>query len=430
VDGTVNGDLFVAGSDITVGGTVNGNLFVGGQNFRLTGKVTGSLLVGATAANVAGKVDGSMYSGAYTVALEPQSEIGRNVYFGGYSLEQAAGSKVSKDIFAAGYQAVINGQAGRDLQTSTAALALNGKVGGNVIAEVSAPGQPAPQIFSPNLPPVKSIPSGLAIGPDAQIGGKLTYTSPVRQDARIQARPEGGVDFTQKVTPTPRPGAQPTPAPLVSSETLGPLWGVLNWFINLIRILLSLLIVAGLALWLLPGYSDRVVRAGMTRPWPAFGWGLVVFFVGFPVLGLVFLVVIAAIVVLALITLGGLAGSLGWMGLTTVSLATAIFVFTISFVSKVAAAYAFGRWLVVKVSPQSHTNRWVPMLIGVAIYALLRSIPFLGVVFGILATLFGLGAIYMVLKDRLWPPQPQVAGVEPVLPVAAGQAPPDPGVMI
>jgi amino acid transporter len=44
----------------------------------------------------------------------------------------------------------------------------------------------------------------------------------------------------------------------------------------------------------------------------------------------------------------------------------------------------------------------IPLLIGLAIFVLVRSIPFLGALFSFVVTIFGLGAIWLLAWVRIY----------------------------
>jgi hypothetical protein len=51
----------------------------------------------------------------------------------------------------------------------------------------------------------------------------------------------------------------------------------------------------------------------------------------------------------------------------------------------------------------------IPLLIGLAIFALVRSIPVLGAFFSMLVTIFGLGALWLLAWVRIHKPEQAVA---------------------
>jgi hypothetical protein len=84
-------------------------------------------------------------------------------------------------------------------------------------------------------------------------------------------------------------------------------------------------------------------------------------------------------------------------------LAFALFTLTVQYLSKTIVADMVGTLILKRVSPQSLEYRILPLLLGLVLYVLLRSIPILGWAIEVIVTLFGLGAILVTLRDRSLP---------------------------
>jgi len=77
------------------------------------------------------------------------------------------------------------------------------------------------------------------------------------------------------------------------------------------------------------------------------------------------------------------------------------------YMTKVAFSYLIG-WLILKPTAPAWIEKamgLIPLLIGLAIFVVVRSIPFLGGLFSFLVTLFGLGAIWLLAWVRLRKPK-------------------------
>ena len=77
-----------------------------------------------------------------------------------------------------------------------------------------------------------------------------------------------------------------------------------------------------------------------------------------------------------------------------------IFWLSIAYFSKIVIAYLVGSLIFKRFLPKYAQTRIWPFLTGVVIYALLASIPYLGWLIAVIATLFGLGAIWMLSGSR------------------------------
>ena len=76
----------------------------------------------------------------------------------------------------------LGGDVGEDVWIGVNSLRVNGRIGGNVTAEVggedSAP-PVDPYQFMPGAPAMPVVPSGLTVDDAAEIGGDFTYRSPL-----------------------------------------------------------------------------------------------------------------------------------------------------------------------------------------------------------------------------------------------------------
>jgi len=327
----------------------------------------------------------------------------RNLYYGGYSIETLSGNVIGKDAYLAGYQATLGGEISRDLVFSGGALGLNGKVGRNATLDVGAPNPSEPNFFNPamfqqpGMPPMPAmIPLGLRIGQNAQIGGKLVYTSTVNQGSAIQAAPAGGIVYQ-----TPVPKQQPQKPQPVEKR-----FPVLGWLFNLLRTMVTLLILGGLAIWLLPSLLNRTANQAENKPLPSAGYGFLTVIAGYAVAVAVGLAILIFGILIAAVSLGGLSRTFFGIGFSGLTLVVTIFTLLVSYGSKIVVSYLIGVLLMKRIAPQaSHTAIWA-MLIGVVIYTLVRSIPFIGWLIGVAATLVGVGAMWLVYR----------AGRKPVAP--------------
>jgi hypothetical protein len=245
------------------------------------------------------------------------------------------------------------------------------------------------------LPP--AIPAGLRISKDAQIGGKLTYTSIVNQNSAVQAAPAGGLVYQ---TPTPRQSQRPQNQPLSQR------FPILGWLFSRLRELVSLLILGALALWLLPSIFERTVEMARTKVAASAGYGFLTILVGYIGAFFVFIIILVFSILLGLVSLGGL----GWafFGVTGSGLGLALTIFTllVTYVSKLIVAYLAGTWIVKSLAPQaSHPRAW-GMLVGIFAYVILRSIPILGILIAFIVILIGVGAMWLAYRSRRAPSTP------------------------
>ena len=330
----IDDDVFIGADNVVINGQVNGDVFAFGSTVTLNGVVNGSMFAGAQNVRVNGSVDGSLYVGASALDLGSDATVGRNVFFGGFSMSTDQGSDVGRDMLAAGYQTLLSGEVERDVKVSVAALELTGTVGGDVEAMVGDPtiaGQTPTFFGPPGAPPM--VAQGIRVSSDAEIGGEIRYTSSVEQTAAINAAPEEGIVYS-----TPQPGEAGRP---MEPERVD--LGFIGWILDRIRDLITLLLLGGLALWLVPDLFNQIVDKARSQPAPATGWGLVTVIAGFLFLG--------------------------------------------------------GRWIIEKLTPQYAESMALPLVLGVVLYVALRAVPFFGWLLAVFVTLLGPGAMWLLFRD-------------------------------
>ncbi len=400
-DGTVNGMLIAAGQTVTVNGTINGDALLFGQSIIVSDHavITGNLFTGAQTLDLHGKVTGSIAAGASSMTLA--AAVGRNVYYGGYSLETDAGSSVGRGLYMGGYQAILKGNIARELRASAGAVDLDGAVGGDAQLDVAAPGQNAGPmgfpIFGIQMPP--SIPTGLRVGPNAKINGKLVYTSQIDQASAIQAAPAGGVVFQ---TPTPgQRGSRGIPP-------ARPILPVVSWFISLLRNFITLLLLGLLAVWLLPAVVRRTNEIARARPVQSAGYGLVTIIIGYAGAFLIALIILALGLFFTVITLGGLSRAIFGIGFSSLAVGVTALTLLVSYISKLVVAYLADDLILSRAAPSLKGRQYWAMGLGVLIYAVLASIPFIGWLIGLIVTLIGMGAIWLYYQARRIPSQVNV----------------------
>ena len=385
LDGTVNGDVVAAGQMITINGTINGDLIAVGQTIVINGTVTGS-------SRIAGSV----------LFIGEKANIGKDVIGAGYSLESRRGSVLSRDLIFAGGQVLIAGNVTRNVQIATGGLEIAGNVGGNVKADIGdnqgQSGPPPTMFMGPSTVPVPLVSTGLTIDPSAKISGDLNYTQ-----SKDLAFPAGTISGKiSRVAPTENQSYRASHI----EET--PAQKVTNWSLNLLRSLVTLILIGLLLLWLLPTLIKKPMEKLESKFWPSLGWGVIAYAAFFFLLMLILFVIILGGVLFSALTLSSLSGTVIWLGVLALFALLVGFVLITSFIAKVVFGMAFGKWLLIRLkSPLAEHKVW-PMVIGVAIIVVvvaLLSFPLIpGILGGLLnfmIILFGLGAIWLWGREAL-----------------------------
>lgn len=404
MEGTVNGILVITANMATISGTVNGDVIAFGNQIKITkeAEINGNVFAGAQTIIVDGTVSGSIAGGSSSMVFGETASAGRNVYYGGYAMTAEEGSKVDRGMYVGAYQAILDGDIAQDLNVGSAALELNGNVGGNVVLDVadSSMQQDYSSYWSPPGAPASIMP-GLRIADSAEIGGSLTYTSPEEQDDAIETQPEGGIYYQ---TPVPdEMDNMDSPEVYTNSgrrmHGAGAATPFLRWIFKFAQRLATLLVLAGLALWLLPKLLKKTSDKAAEKTLPAAGYGFLALLVGYVGSFMVGILIVGVGILFMVITLGALGRVVFGIGFSSLALAFAVFMLLVNYGSKLVLAYLVGTRLLAQMAPNAKNSHVWGTLLGVLIYVLLRSIPFLGWFIGLVATVIGLGAMWLLFQD-------------------------------
>lgn len=396
----IDDDVFIGANDVVIDGTVNGDLFATGGTVTVNGEVGGSLVTIGQTIIVNGIVSGSVYSGSSSLELGPEAQIGRNLYYGGFSLETMPGSVINRDLLFGGYQAILGGEVSSDVNVNAGALEISGTVGGNVNANIGNPSRGIrtfPPFFSPPGAPAMLQP-GIRISDEAQIGGEVRYSSAVQQDEAVDASPGGGIIYQ---TPVPSQAEQARP-PSIELE-----FG--RWFLERLRQFFTLMVFGSLALWLIPVLMERWAAQVRNNPLSAAGWGLVTVLLGYAGIVVIGLVILGVGIILSVVTLGGLSQTIFGIGFSILGLIVTLLNFLVGYGSKLIVAYLVGVLILRSLAPASAEQKFWPLLLGVTLYVILRAIPIVGWLIGLIVTLVGLGAFWLVFQQERRAPAPIVA---------------------
>jgi cytoskeletal protein CcmA (bactofilin family) len=408
VDGTVNGVLFAAGATVTVNGTINGDAFLAGETVIVSDSavITGNLFTGAAEITVNGTVEGSVFGGSSSMTLSDAAKIARNMFYGGFSLTTAENSSIGRDLYLGAYQGLLSGVVERNLNAEVAALKLDGSVAGDAVVnlgEVAETEQSDEWVtYNPYISKYVEtvLQPGLYVADSASIGGKATFISSVDESSQLAKITSGTVVYQ-------------TPVPGMTDQTGSRYGGDVHPFnrrysdnfawakgFSVVQSLIKLFVLGALALWLLQKPFMKLVDAAYHEPMKSMGWGFVLIAVG---------VLAAFIVPLVFVMIGVLVGflSLGsllpfWFGLIGAALGLVFlaFFFAVFTVSKIVAAFMFGKWLMKVVFKQTEEKVWLDLLVGVFLFVVIRAIPFVGWLAGLAATLIGAGAFWLAWNNR------------------------------
>ena len=394
-DETVKDDLYVTADEFTLEGTVQGDLVVFGNYIVIKGTVEGDLIAAGNTVVIEGTVTDDVRIAGAALQLGEAAVIGGDLLAAGASLETKEGSTVENDALFAGAQGLFAGSVGRDAFVAGGAIEIRGEIARDLTAEVGEAGEsgPSPAMYindtKISLPTVNP---GLKIAEGAKIGGDFNYTQ--SKDIEI---PAGAVDgkvtrkepvVDESSIPTP-----PTPAEAAASWTFG-----------LIRDIVTLALFGLLLAWLAPLFMKGLMDKMQAQPAPSFGWGLVAYAAFFFALMLIVIVMIVGGILFGALTLGGVTGIIIWVGLLALFALIVGFVLFTGLGSQTLVAWLGGRWILGRFNPSLAENKVWPVLLGAAIVGLLVNLPLVGWLFGFIIMFFGLGALWLWVRERMAKP--------------------------
>ena len=402
IDGTINGILFATGGTVEINGTINDDVFLGGESIVISDDavIEGNLFFGGQRIQIDTEISGSVFGGGAAAVLGNGAVVGRNMYYGGFSLVVEEGAEIGKDLYGGGYQFVLDGDVERDINISAGAVEISGNIGRDVAVEVASPEDETDFTFfnffmQSGMP--EPITPGIRVSEDASIGGSLTYTSDVQQSNAIEAQPGADVYY---FTPVPDETEEPIERPVEEIEGSRFVSTIVRKVISVVRNLVTLLILGGLALWLLPSVFKGTVEQAKAKPAPSAGWGFVVTIVVYVGSALIGIVIFLVGLLLGIVTLGGLSGTVFAVGFSSLALVMAVFSLLVIYGSKLVVVFIAGEWIMNQIASEAKGKHIWAMVIGVVIYVVLRAVPFFGWLIGLILTIIGIGAMW--LYYRTW----------------------------
>lgn len=384
VRGTIDGDLIGIGSQITLhpGSVVTGDLWVGGGKLLIEGTVGDDIHFGGLALGVA------------TSARFTDSRI--DVAAAALDVNLARDAVLPGDLLVYGYQVIVSGTVGGDIDFGGETLIVEGVVSGRIDAEVGDSRR------RPNVPdlPIYDISfrnPGLVIGPDAVVNGDIRYKT-TRPSVIPVGRVHGDVTF---VPAGNRPDITQASRPEAAAEILG------RYLLESVRDLVTLVILGGLALWVLPGFVRQPASEVRRRTITTIGWGLATFMLAIPLLIVILVAGLLLALILYLLKLSALTILVGISLLVVSSGLVSGFSLLLFFLGRIVVCYMIGQLVYrygLRIRESSEYLRWLSILaVGTACYTLLTNIPLpaLGVIIEVVTVLAGIGAVVMYGRTQL-----------------------------
>ena len=331
-------DVFAAGGSVQLTQAVAGDALIAGNELDSTSAIGGDLAAAGSQLHIAGTVGGDLYGAGRRIEL--QGSVRDNARLAGDELVIGRDARIGGGASLAARRVEFDGSAAAYLSIASAATRIDGAVGGDV------------QVAGREL----------ALGPHAQIAGRLTFRGAQPPNLAPGARVSGGVQFI------PQRGARR--ARYAGVLRAGSWAWLIGWMI------------AGavlLAVW--PLFTRAASNATAERIPHALGVGLLVLLLIPVAIGLLFITVLGIPLALLLLAAYLLLLPLGYL----------------------TAAIAIGDRILLRMRGAGAGRGQRALILAATLLALfiIRRVPFFGAVVSLLVLLAGLGGLVLAAARTL-----------------------------
>jgi len=341
------------GSDVTVGSgeTVNDDIYAGAGTVSIDGTVNGSVIAGGGTITVTGTVTRDLIVGGGTINVSGHiggsiiaaggnvtvtGPIGQDLVVTAGRVDVGSAATIGRDLVVAGGTATISAPIARRVQMTSGSLTLRNRVGGDVRGRVDH----------------------LKLD-GAQIGGNLDYTSNNSVEQVNGAHVTGTIT---RHTPTDRGGDAG------------------NGFLGWLRGLIGIFALGLLLIFLFPALSSRAIDTERAQPWASLGIGAGI-------------LVITPIVALIVFVIGILIGG-WWLGLLLIPL----WILALA-IGYAISGFLLGRLIFARLGWGGYHDA-LALLGGLFVLTVVGLIPVIGWLVGLVAIVFGAGALALVVATR------------------------------
>ena len=355
-DEVIDGNLYAAGSNISVDGKVNGDVICAGQAVVINGDVAGSVICAGQSVIVNGAVGGSVRVAGNSINVE--SNIEQNLMAFGASVILGEGANVDWDMMIGAAFADIKGTIGRSLHGGANNVSITGKVGGNVDLEVGSKFKDRDNKKDIALGNKKNE-NNFIIGKNAVIDGIVTYKSQSEVSVMSGASIVGGINREE-----------------IKNKEIEKTNFIYAWLGFYIYSILSTLLI-GFIIVRLWGVQIRKIVDGMIKNAS-----------GMIGKGAIIMLLSPVVLLLCLVTIIGIPVALVLMMVLCIGV----------FVAKLLVGILIGKELLQKYWSKNKKSLGWALVIGVIVSKIIFSIPLIGWLLSLVAVFWGIGAIYMFNK--------------------------------
>jgi cytoskeletal protein CcmA (bactofilin family) len=330
----------------------NANLYWAGEELNIMGTVNGDVYAAGNQITISGDVKGDVIGAAESIKIT--GSVDGNVRIAAKSI--VIDGEVKRALSAVGETIYINDKAsvGATVLAAAKSIELRGDVAGNldVAAEsVFISGK----VTHTNIHEVDS----LVLSDTAEVRGNLNYKAVIEAEIGESAIIGGDVNYKKAVV---RDFSRYKTTSFFASRFMG---------------LLSLYLLGLILLSMFKKPTVLVIKKMKNDPMRTILWGLVAFIV-IPILAVIFAITV--------------------IGLPITFILVATYVVMI-YIAQVYAGLLMGRYIASKFKWKM-TWPWA-LLLGLVIFVILKSLPFIGGLFFFIIVWWGIGGIMQVKKDYL-----------------------------
>ena len=335
-----DGNVYASCGDMKIDGTVNGDVIAVCKSIVINGTVNGDLIAFSQDVVVNGEVKGNIRIAGTNLTIN--GIVGRNVNAFGTAINLTPTSTVAWDVLAAGVNGNFNGTINGNLHGELSTANVGGKIGKNINLTIDDN---------------NSNQGGFLITKDAVIGGSLAYTA--KQEVKLESLSSIVGPISHQV---PKTAAQ-SPLNIISAI-----------FYKLSALFLIGLVVISLK----KKFVYDVAQNLETKNWQVV------------LIGLGTLILAPVIILLFTLTIIGIP-------LAILLSATYLVLFVVSLI---CSAFFIGN-LLAKSFYTKPLNAFLILIIGLTIFVLLISIPYIFWLFIFVFATYGLGGALITIKNYL-----------------------------
>ena len=332
----VEGGLFAAGESVTLEGEVDGDVFASAQRITILGTISGNLIALGETIDLSGEVQGSVFSASERFELN--GTVQRSVHAASREIHIGESGSIGRDVSAAASRLKVEGRVARDLNAAVHELQLSGELG----RDLSVAGDEVDILDGARV--------GGGISALLEDADEMEIARGAQVAGEVRKRVRGETDRSHM------------------ERYLS--WDFYSWKL----VWLGSAFAMGLLLHtLLPGLFRVGIRDGSD-----FGVSLLLGFAAFVVTPIACLILIAT-----------------WIGIPIAALGAAL-LGAAWYLSNLVLAMLIGRWLLrhtAMARSEEMLEFGMTLLLGLLVWSLLRSLPFVGIPLRLVLIPMGVGLL-------------------------------------